>query len=66
MNKAIGIVITVLVVVVSALLFNSHRLSNDVKNAEKALSDEQSTNKVLGSIIDAYKANDAAMVGRGI
>ncbi|WP_115155745.1 DUF2570 domain-containing protein [Yersinia frederiksenii] len=60
MNKAIGLVITVLVVIVSALLFNSYHLSNDVKNAEKALSDEQSTNKVLGSIIDAYQVNEAA------
>lgn len=60
MNKAIGIVIAVLVVVVSALFFNSYRLSNDIQKAEKALSDEQATNTVLGNIIDAYQVNEAA------
>ncbi|ENG6255499.1 DUF2570 domain-containing protein [Yersinia enterocolitica] len=60
MNKAIGLVIAVLVVIVSALFFNSHRLSNDIQKAEKALSDEQATNTALGNIIDAYQVNDAA------
>ncbi|EKN6041455.1 TPA: DUF2570 domain-containing protein [Yersinia enterocolitica] len=60
MNKVIGIVIAVLVVIVSALFFNSHRLSNDIQKAEKALSDEQATNTALGNIIDAYQVNEAA------
>ncbi|WP_174847502.1 DUF2570 domain-containing protein [Yersinia artesiana] len=60
MNRAIGIVIAVLVVIVSALFFNSHRLSNDIQKAEKALSDEQATNTALGNIIDAYQVNEAA------
>ncbi|WP_050537290.1 DUF2570 domain-containing protein [Yersinia mollaretii] len=60
MNKAIGIVISVLVVAVSALFFNSHRLSNDIQKAGKALSDEQATNTALGNIIDAYQTNEAA------
>ncbi|HDL7803465.1 TPA: DUF2570 domain-containing protein [Yersinia enterocolitica] len=60
MNKAIGIVIALLVVVVSALFFNSYRLSNDIQKAEKALSDEQATNTTLGNIIDAYQVNEAA------
>ncbi|EPT3146304.1 DUF2570 domain-containing protein [Yersinia enterocolitica] len=60
MNKAIGIAIAVLVVIVSALFFNSYRLSNDIQKAEKALSDEQATNTALGNIIDAYQVNDAA------
>lgn len=60
MNKAIGIVIAVLVVIVSALFFNSYRLSNDIQKAEKALSDEQATNTALGNIIDAYQVNEAA------
>ncbi|CNL60942.1 MULTISPECIES: DUF2570 domain-containing protein [Yersinia] len=60
MNKAIGLVIAVLVVIVSVLLFNSNRLSNDIQKAEKALSDEQATNTVLGNIINEYLANEAA------
>lgn len=60
MNKAIGLVIAVLVVIASALFFNSYRLSNDIQKAEKALSDEQATNTALGNIIDAYQVNDAA------
>ncbi|HHH2003244.1 TPA: DUF2570 domain-containing protein [Yersinia enterocolitica] len=60
MNKAIGIVIAVLVVIVSVLLFNSYRLSNKVEKAGKALSDEQATTTALGNIIDAYQANDSA------
>ncbi|AHM73520.1 DUF2570 domain-containing protein [Yersinia hibernica] len=60
MNKAIGLVIAVLVVIVSALFFNSYRLSNDIQKAEKALSDEQATNTALGNIIDAYQVNEAA------
>ncbi|HEN3600656.1 TPA: DUF2570 domain-containing protein [Yersinia enterocolitica] len=60
MNKAIGLVIAVLVVIVSALFFNSNRLSNDIQKSEKALSDEQATNTALGNIIDAYQVNDAA------
>ncbi|AJJ63722.1 DUF2570 domain-containing protein [Yersinia aldovae] len=60
MNKAIGLVIAVLVVIVSALFFNSYRLSNDIQKAEKALSDEQTTNTALGNIIDAYQVNEAA------
>ncbi|WP_145524558.1 DUF2570 domain-containing protein [Yersinia rohdei] len=60
MNKAIGIVITVLVVIVSALFFNSYRLSNKVEKTEKELVAEQNTNTVLGNIIDAYQVNDAA------
>ncbi|CNG74199.1 TPA: DUF2570 domain-containing protein [Yersinia enterocolitica] len=60
MNKVIGLVIAVLVVIVSALFFNSYRLSNDIQKAEKALSDEQTTNTALGNIIDAYQVNEAA------
>ncbi|MGM7888738.1 DUF2570 domain-containing protein [Yersinia enterocolitica] len=60
MNKAIGLVIAVLVVIASALFFNSYRLSNDIQKAEKALSDEQATNTALGNIIDAYQVNEAA------
>ncbi|CNL74726.1 DUF2570 domain-containing protein [Yersinia kristensenii] len=60
MNKAIGIVVAVLVVIVSALFFNSYHLSNDIQKAEKALSDEQATNAALGNIIDSYQVNDAA------
>ncbi|CFR19576.1 DUF2570 domain-containing protein [Yersinia kristensenii] len=60
MNKAIGLVIAVLVVIVSALFFNNYRLSNDIQKAEKALSDEQATNTALGNIIDAYQVNEAA------
>ncbi|EPB4501069.1 DUF2570 domain-containing protein [Yersinia enterocolitica] len=56
MNK----VITVLVVIVSVLLFNSYRLSNQVEKTEKELVVEQNTNTVLGNIIDAYQVNDAA------
>lgn len=55
-----GIVITVLVVIVSALLFNSYRLANQVEKTEKELVDEQATNTALGNIIDAYQVNDAA------
>lgn len=60
MNKAIGLVISVLVVVVSVLLFNSYRLSNKVEKTEKELVVEQATNTALGNIIDAYQANEAA------
>ncbi|MBX9495056.1 DUF2570 domain-containing protein [Yersinia enterocolitica] len=60
MNKAIGIVIAVLVVIVSALLFNSYRLANQVEKTEKELVDEQATNTALGNIIDAYQVNEAA------
>ncbi|CNK98281.1 DUF2570 domain-containing protein [Yersinia aldovae] len=60
MNKAIGLVIAVLVVIVSVLFFNSYRLSNDIQKVEKALSDEQATNTALGNIIDAYQVNEAA------
>lgn len=55
-----GIVIAVLVVIVSALLFNSYRLANQVEKTEKELVDEQATNTALGNIIDAYQVNDAA------
>ncbi|MGK4443125.1 DUF2570 domain-containing protein [Yersinia enterocolitica] len=60
MNKAIGLVITVLVIIVSALFFNSYRLSNKVEKTEVDLLAEQNTNTVLGNIIDAYQANQAA------
>ncbi|HGF8972945.1 TPA: DUF2570 domain-containing protein [Yersinia enterocolitica] len=60
MDKAIGLVIAVLVVIVSALFFNSYRLSNDIQKMEKALSDEQATNTALGNTIDAYQVNEAA------
>ncbi|AYD44768.1 DUF2570 domain-containing protein [Yersinia rochesterensis] len=60
MNKAIGLVIAVLVVIVWALFFNNYRLSNDIQKAEKALSDEQATNTALGNIIDVYQVNEAA------
>ncbi|MBS0054429.1 DUF2570 domain-containing protein [Yersinia sp. Marseille-Q3913] len=60
MNKAIGLVIAVLVVVMSASLFNSYRLSNQVEKIEKNLVAEQNTNTVLGNIIDAYQVNEAA------
>ncbi|MGE4765326.1 DUF2570 domain-containing protein [Yersinia enterocolitica] len=60
MNKAMGIVIAALVVIVSALLFNSYRLANQVEKTEAELVAEQATNVVLGNIIDAYQVNDAA------
>ncbi|HEN3481217.1 TPA: DUF2570 domain-containing protein [Yersinia enterocolitica] len=60
MNKAIGIVIALLVVVVSALFFNSYRLSNKVEKTEAKLVAEQATNTALGNIIDAYQVNEAA------
>ncbi|EKN6381727.1 DUF2570 domain-containing protein [Yersinia enterocolitica] len=60
MNKAIGLVIVVLVVIVSALLFNSYRLSNKVEKTEAELVAEKNTNMVLGNIIDAYQVNDSA------
>ncbi|HDL7932542.1 TPA: DUF2570 domain-containing protein [Yersinia enterocolitica] len=59
-NKIAGGIIALLVVIVSALLFNSYRLSNKVENTEKDLRDEQNTNVALGNIIDAYSANEAA------
>ncbi|EPB4311277.1 DUF2570 domain-containing protein [Yersinia enterocolitica] len=55
-----GLVIAVLVVIVSALFFNSYRLSNKVENTEKDLRAEQATNVALGNIIDAYQVNEAA------
>ncbi|EPB4311239.1 DUF2570 domain-containing protein, partial [Yersinia enterocolitica] len=58
--KAIGLVIAVLVVIVSALFFNSYRLSNKVEKTEAELVAEQATNTALGNIIDAYQVNDAA------
>ncbi|HEN3296550.1 TPA: DUF2570 domain-containing protein [Yersinia enterocolitica] len=60
MNKSIGLVIAVLVVVVSALFFNSYRLSNKVEKTEAELVAEQATNTALGNIIDAYQVNEAA------
>ncbi|HFF7162787.1 TPA: DUF2570 domain-containing protein [Yersinia enterocolitica] len=60
MNRVTAILIAVLVAIVSALLFNSYRLSNKVENTEKDLRAEQATNVALGNIIDAYSANDAA------
>ncbi|MFM1298284.1 DUF2570 domain-containing protein [Yersinia enterocolitica] len=60
MNKAIGLVIAVLVVIVSALFFNSYRLSNQVEKTEAELVAEQATNTALGNIIDAYQVNEAA------
>ena len=60
MNKAMGIVIAALVVIVSALFFNSYRLANQVEKTEKELVVEQATNTALGNIIDAYQVNDAA------
>lgn len=60
MNRVTAILIAVLVVIVSALLFNSYRLSNKVENTEKDLRAEQATNVALGNIIDDYSANDAA------
>ncbi|HEC1651102.1 TPA: DUF2570 domain-containing protein [Yersinia enterocolitica] len=59
-NKIAGGLITVLVVLFLLLLLNRNNLSNEVENAKKALSDEKATNTVLGNIIDAYQANDAA------
>jgi type II secretory pathway component PulM len=59
-NKIAGGLITVLVVLFLLLLLNRNSLSNEVEKAEKALSDEKATNTVLGNIIDAYQANDAA------
>ncbi|CNI05422.1 putative phage antitermination protein Q [Yersinia frederiksenii] len=60
MNRAIGIVIAVLVVIVSALFFNSYHLSNQVKKTEAELVAEQATNTALSNIIDAYQVNEAA------
>ncbi len=55
-----GIVIAALVVIVSALFFNSYRLANQVEKTEAELVVEQATNTALGNIIDAYQVNDAA------
>ncbi|WP_432321477.1 DUF2570 domain-containing protein [Yersinia enterocolitica] len=60
MNKAIGIVIAVLVVIVSPLFFNSYRLSNKVEKMEAELVAEQATNTALGNIIDTYQVNEAS------
>ncbi|MEY4923250.1 MAG: hypothetical protein RLY17_1967 [Pseudomonadota bacterium] len=60
MNKAIVTVIAVLVVILSALLFNSYRLLNKLEKTEKELVTEQNTNTVLGNIIDAYQVYEAA------
>ncbi|HHL2498295.1 TPA: hypothetical protein ACQ301_000257 [Yersinia enterocolitica] len=59
-NKAIGLVIAVLVVIVLALFFNSYRLANQVEKTEAELVAEQATNTVLGNIIDAYQVNETA------
>lgn len=55
-----GIVIAALVVIVSALFFNSYRLANQVEKTEAELVAEQVTNTALGNIIDAYQVNDVA------
>ncbi|MCB5323527.1 DUF2570 domain-containing protein [Yersinia intermedia] len=55
-----AILIAVLVVIVSALLFNSYCLSNKVEKTEAELVAEQATTTALGNIIDAYQVNDAA------
>jgi hypothetical protein len=60
MNRVTAILIAVLVGLVSALAFNSHRLSGKVEKTETALKAEQGNNIVLGSIIDTYQVNDAA------
>ncbi|WP_075338419.1 DUF2570 domain-containing protein [Yersinia enterocolitica] len=60
MNKAIGLVIAVLVVIVLALFFNGYRLSNQVKKTEAELVAERATNTALGYVIDAYQVNEAA------
>ncbi len=59
-NKITGGIIALLVVLFLLLLLNRNSLSNEVEKAEKALSDEQTTNTALGNIIDAYQVNDAA------
>ncbi|CNE11028.1 DUF2570 domain-containing protein [Yersinia kristensenii] len=42
------------------LLLNRNHLSNQAEKREAELVTEQATNVALGSIIDAYQANDAA------
>lgn len=60
MNRVTVILIAVLFVIVSGLLFNNYRLSNQVEKREAELVTERTTNVALGNIIDAYSANDAA------
>lgn len=60
MTRVTVILIAVLFVIVSGLLFNNYRLSNQVEKREAELVTERTTNVALGNIIDAYGANDAA------
>lgn len=59
MSRISLVIISVLVGPFLLLLLNRNSLSNEVKKAEKALSEEQATNKALGNIIDTYQLNDA-------
>lgn len=58
MNKVVTMIITVLVVIISVLFFNSYHLSTQVEKREKELAVEQETNIALGNIIDAYRINE--------
>ncbi|OWF74004.1 DUF2570 domain-containing protein, partial [Yersinia kristensenii] len=60
MSRISLVIISVLVGPFLLLLLNRNSLSNEVKKAEKALSEEQATNKALGNIIDTYQLNEAA------
>ncbi|WP_145517784.1 DUF2570 domain-containing protein [Yersinia mollaretii] len=53
-------IIILLVGLFLTLLLNRNSLSDQVKKREKELQAEQTTNRVLGSIIDDYQLNEAA------
>ncbi|HDL8115188.1 TPA: DUF2570 domain-containing protein [Yersinia enterocolitica] len=59
-DKITGGLILVLVIFILLLVLNKNSLSNQVKKTEKELLEEQSTNRMLGNIIDAYQVNEAA------
>ncbi|OWF90433.1 DUF2570 domain-containing protein [Yersinia intermedia] len=53
-------IIIVLIVSTCAFLLNRNSLSNKVDKIEKELVAEQNKNTILGNVIDAYQANEAA------
>ncbi|MFJ1231674.1 DUF2570 domain-containing protein [Yersinia proxima] len=59
-DKITGGFIMALVILILLLVLNKNSLSNQVKKTEKELLEEQSTNRMLENIIDAYQANEAA------
>ncbi len=53
-------IIIILVILSSALAFNSYRLSNNFDKQKKDLEAEQTTNTILGNLIDDYQLNEAS------